>query len=449
MPSDRRSGALRAALVVALCSIVIGGAVPSALAEDGGLVVIEAARVITVSGEEFAPGQVVIEDGKVTLVGQNLDVPRSARRIRAGGETVMPGLVLARTRFGLPGYPRSGIHCDARVLDEIHADELDGRPLLRAGFVAAAYVPSGSGFPGQAAVVRPPHDGEAEVLREAAYLPVSMVSNSRDRRVIEQAFDRARKEIEKAVKAEEEWKKKQEEAKKKAEAEAKKNGDSGGGKAADPPEKGGKSEEKKEPEKFTPPPIPAEIAPLVSILRKEDSALPLLFELSDAGNLLHLDEVLEGIEEARGERHRNVQFEPSSRQEQRPMLATLGERGATIVTAPLLSNRPYTFTLLNLPAEAADAGARLVFIPRSDSETEFRMLRSRVADLVRAGLSREEGLRALTVNPADFLGLGDRLGSIEKGRSADLVFLDGDPLAAGTRVTRTMIAGDWVWEEEE
>ena len=52
----------------------------------------------------------------------------------------------------------------------------------------------------------------------------------------------------------------------------------------------------------------------------------------------------------------------------------------------------------------------------------------------------------MTVNPARFLGLDNQIGSIEKGRSADLIFLDGDPFDAATRVTRTMIAGEWVWE---
>ena len=134
--------------------------------------------------------------------------------------------------------------------------------------------------------------------------------------------------------------------------------------------------------------------------------------------------------------------------ENRAMVAPLGEREATVVTMPVLTYRRYTFDRINLPAELDRAGATLVFLPTSDSETEFRRLRARVADVVRAGLSRETALRALTLHPARWLGVGDRLGSIEKGRSADLIFLDGDPFAPGTRVTRTMIAGDWAWEEE-
>ena len=40
----------------------------------------------------------------------------------------------------------------------------------------------------------------------------------------------------------------------------------------------------------------------------------------------------------------------------------------------------------------------------------------------------------------------DRLGTIEKGKDADLVFLNGDPLATDTRVTRVMTFGEIAWE---
>ena len=73
---------------------------------DCELVVIKAGRVITVSGEEFAPGIVVIEDGTVSAVGSGIEYPLSAKVIDARHETVMPGFVNARSRFGLPSVPK-------------------------------------------------------------------------------------------------------------------------------------------------------------------------------------------------------------------------------------------------------------------------------------------------------------------------------------------------------
>jgi imidazolonepropionase-like amidohydrolase len=55
--------------------------------------------------------------------------------------------------------------------------------------------------------------------------------------------------------------------------------------------------------------------------------------------------------------------------------------------------------------------------------------------LVKAGLTPLEALQAATVRPAEYLGMTDRLGSITPGKLADLVLLDGNPLAdiANTR----------------
>ena len=73
-------------------------------------------------------------------------------------------------------------------------------------------------------------------------------------------------------------------------------------------------------------------------------------------------------------------------------------------------------------------------MPRDDTPTEILGVRERVVDLIRSGLSRKAALAALTLNPAGAIGLGERLGSIEKGKDADLAFFDGDPLDPYARV---------------
>jgi imidazolonepropionase-like amidohydrolase len=65
---------------------------------------------------------------------------------------------------------------------------------------------------------------------------------------------------------------------------------------------------------------------------------------------------------------------------------------------------------------------------------------------VRAGLSREGALAALTINGAIMLGLEDRIGSLEVGKDADFVILDGDPLSVYTQVEQTWVDGQPVFD---
>jgi hypothetical protein len=55
-------------------------------------------------------------------------------------------------------------------------------------------------------------------------------------------------------------------------------------------------------------------------------------------------------------------------------------------------------------------------------------LHDELALLVRAGFTQGEALKTATYNPAKFLGMLDRLGTVEKGKMADLVLLDANPL---------------------
>ena len=57
------------------------------------------------------------------------------------------------------------------------------------------------------------------------------------------------------------------------------------------------------------------------------------------------------------------------------------------------------------------------------------------------GLSRDDAIKALTRYPAEILGVGDRLGTVEAGKIANLIVTDGDPLEITTRVVHLIIDG--------
>jgi imidazolonepropionase-like amidohydrolase len=64
------------------------------------------------------------------------------------------------------------------------------------------------------------------------------------------------------------------------------------------------------------------------------------------------------------------------------------------------------------------------------------------------GLSFDDALKTITLNPAKLLGIESRVGSIEKGKDADLVLFDGDPFEYLTNVKMVFIDGEMVSESE-
>ena len=57
------------------------------------------------------------------------------------------------------------------------------------------------------------------------------------------------------------------------------------------------------------------------------------------------------------------------------------------------------------------------------------------------GLPADEALKAITINPAEIWGVADRVGSVEKGKVADLLVVNGDPLEIQTKVEHVFIKG--------
>jgi len=99
---------------------------------------------------------------------------------------------------------------------------------------------------------------------------------------------------------------------------------------------------------------------------------------------------------------------------------------------------------LHLKAKSAPAleraGARLAF-HTDDWITDSRYFLRMAAMGVRAGMSREAALEAMTQAGADMLDLGDRVGSLTPGKDADFVILSGDPFSVYTRVLETWVEG--------
>jgi len=91
------------------------------------------------------------------------------------------------------------------------------------------------------------------------------------------------------------------------------------------------------------------------------------------------------------------------------------------------------------PLEAYKAGVKFAL---GTFTNEFvRDLPYQAATAVAYGLPHDEALKALTINPAEIWGAGDKLGSVEKGKYADLLITDGDPMDIRTQIRHLFING--------
>ncbi len=109
-----------------------------------------------------------------------------------------------------------------------------------------------------------------------------------------------------------------------------------------------------------------------------------------------------------------------------------------VLALPDTEDSPYD-EAFTLPAEAYRAGLKFAF---GTFNNQFvRNLPYQAATAVAFGLPYEEALKAVTINPAQIWGVADRIGSLEKGKVADLVVTDGDLLEIQTHVKHLFIKG--------
>jgi imidazolonepropionase-like amidohydrolase len=94
---------------------------------------------------------------------------------------------------------------------------------------------------------------------------------------------------------------------------------------------------------------------------------------------------------------------------------------------------------MSQPAELAKAGVR--FAIGSFDNSFARRLGQNAATAIAYGLPYEEGLKAVTVYPAQILGLADQVGTIETGKIANVIVTNGDPLELTTDVKYLFIKG--------
>jgi imidazolonepropionase-like amidohydrolase len=129
----------------------------------------------------------------------------------------------------------------------------------------------------------------------------------------------------------------------------------------------------------------------------------------------------------------------------------LADKGIPVIIGPLLANRSKVELRrrsLRNPGILARAGVRIA-ITTDHPVVPINFLVYQATLAMKEGLDSDTALRAITCNPAEIMGLDDRVGSLRPGLDADIVIWSGDPLDVMSRAMRVFIAGREVYHFDE
>ncbi|WP_017570929.1 amidohydrolase [Nocardiopsis halotolerans] len=129
----------------------------------------------------------------------------------------------------------------------------------------------------------------------------------------------------------------------------------------------------------------------------------------------------------------------------------IAERGIPVITGPLMTSRSKVEvnnkTLAN-PGILDRAGVK-VALTTDHPVVPIEFLVHQATLCVKEGMDPRSAIRALTVNPAEIMGLSDRVGSLKPGLDADVVVWSGDPLDVMSRALRVFVEGREVYTYDE
>lgn len=371
------------------------------------------AEIITVAGEPIPVGAFVIQNGKIVDVGPATDVniPENAEVVDLSGSVIMPGLVDSHSHIGEgDGGDRSAaLHPDVRIMDTIKPTSDSFKRALSGGITTVNIVPgSGHLISGQTVYLKPKEANTIEEMlvysdeEHGIYGGLKMANGTNSIRPGGGPFPGTRARSAALIRN---LYVKALEYKAKVDA------------AGDNPDE----------------------------LPPRDLQMETLVEVLEGKRIVHNhthrhDDILTAIRLADEFGYRMVLHHVSEGGEVANEIAEAGYPASIIV----LDSPGGKHEAVNIDYEVGrkleEAGADFAY-HTDDSVTDSRLFLRSGAFGIRAGMSRQKALEALTIENARILDLEDRVGSLEKGKDADFIILDGDPFSVYTKIQQTWIDG--------
>ncbi len=413
-------------LFVTLAPICLRAQVSDTPANDA--ILIQNATILTITHGNIEHGSILIRDGKIAAVGSEVKAPGGATVIDANGQYVMPGIVDCHSHIAVDGSVNEGsvsVSSMANIADVLNPDDISIYDDL-AGGVTTANILHGSANPigGQTIVIKLRWGKQASELPFQGALPgIKFALGENPKRSnftpppgVEPRYPATRMGVEQTIREAfieaREYKKQWDDYNREK---------AGGDQNLLPPRRNEKLE------------------PLVEVLEEKryvhahcyraDEILMLIRVANEFGfKVRTFQHVLEGYKIANE-------------------IAVSGAGGSTFsdwwaYKMEAFDAIPYNATLMT------ERG--VVVSVNSDDAEEARHLNQEAAKSMKyGGLSANDALKLVTLNPAIQLGIDNRVGSIEVGKDADLAIFNRDPLSVYAVVQKTLIDGQVYFDREK
>jgi len=384
-----------------------------------GTVAVTNGYVVPVTSPPIEGGTVLVEDGVITAVGADVAVPDGARVLDAGGRWVLPGFVEAHGHMGVMEEAEGWAGNDTnemtdpngaalRAIDGINIEDEGFRDALVGG-VTSAVVKPGSGNPigGQTVAVKTwgGRTVDEQVIREAVSVKSALGENPKrvygDQKKLPSTRLGVANVIRKAFVDAQSYVARRDAAEAKGE-------------------------------------------PFDRDLAKETLGRVLAGELYWDQHTHRADDIATALRLADEFGYRLVINHGT---DGAAVADVLAERDVPVIFGPMFTSRSKVElrdrAIANLGV-LARAGVR-VAITTDHPVVPINFLVHQASLAVKEGLDRDVALQALTVNPAQFLGLDDRVGALAPGLDGDVVVWSGDPLDVNARAEHVLVTGTEVY----
>jgi len=411
----------------AVLGLAVCGAAWAGPPDSSPVIVIQNATILTVTRGTIERGSILIKDGKIAEVGPSVKAPKDATVIDAEGKFVTPGIIDCHSHIAIDGSVNEGsvsVSSMANTAEVLDSDDIDIYRDL-AGGVTTANILHGSAnaIGGQTVVIKLRWGQPASrLLFEGALPGIKFALGENPKRSNfsvpgqPKRYPATRMGVEETIRAAfteaRDYKNSWDAYNKKLAA---------GDKSAQPPRRD------------------LRLDPLVEVLEgkryvhshcyREDEILMLLRVAKEFGfKVRTFQHVLEGYKVA-------------------DELAAAGVGASTFSDWWAYKVEAYDA----IPYNAALMTRRgvIVSINSDDAEEATHLNQEAAKSMKFGGLTHDEALKLVTINPAIQLGIDKHVGSIEAGKDADLVIYNHDPLSAYAVVQKTLVDGRVLFDRDK